>query len=269
MAERLTKKELNKIWFRWARFHLSSMSYEKIQGYNWAFSLYPIIQKYYENNDEEAKKLLLRHTTFYNTEPQTGALINGIVTGLEEERALGKDISDDMIHGVKTTLMGPIAGIGDAIVQGVIVPILLSIAMGLSEGGSIIGPLFYIIAWGITGTMISYTSFNSGYKLGFKAVDSFISEDSKKIRDAFNILGIIVVGGLSSSYVTLNTIFEIPYGNSSEKLQNILDMNFPKLLPLLAVILAWYLLSNKKMSSTKVLLVLTVIVTIGVLLGIF
>lgn len=267
--ERLTKKELNKIWFRWARFHLSSMSYEKIQGYNWAYSLFPLIEKYYTQNDKEKKDLLSRHTVFYNTEPQTGALVNGIVTGLEEERALGKEISDEMIHGVKTTLMGPIAGIGDAIIQGIIVPILLSIAMGLSEGGSVVGPIFYIIVWGITGTLISYSCFNSGYKLGFKAVDIFIGESSKKIRDAFNILGIIVVGGLASSYVTLNTVVEIPYGDTTQPLQNIMDGNFPKLLPLLAVLLSWYLLSSKKMSATKVLFTLSAIVSVGVLLGLF
>jgi mannose/fructose/N-acetylgalactosamine-specific phosphotransferase system component IID len=66
---------------------------------------------------------------FYNTEPQTGQLINGIVASLEEQIAMGEEVSEEMPVNIKTTLMGPLAGIGDSIIQGIIVPILLSIAM--------------------------------------------------------------------------------------------------------------------------------------------
>lgn len=267
--DKLSNKELNAIWFRWARFHLSSMSYEKLQASNWDYCMIPLAKKYYEDKSDEAKELMKRHTAFYNTEPQTGALVVGIVTGLEEAKARGEEIADEVIISIKSTLMGPIAGIGDAIIQGVIVPILLSIAMGLSGGGSIVGPLFYIFSWGIIGPIISYMSFKSGYKSGEKAVDTFIGESSKNIREAFNILGIIVVGGLAASYVSLVTTMVIPYGDNTAPLQDIIDGNFPKLLPLLVVLLSWYLLSKKKMGTTQVLFILTGIVIIGCLIGLF
>lgn len=265
---KLTKKELFKIWSRWARFHLSSMSYEKLQGHNWAYTMIPLGEKYYKDKPEEYLSLLKRHSVFYNTEPQTGALVNGIVTSLEEEKALGKDVDEDVITNVKTTLMGPIAGIGDAIIQGIIVPILLSIAMGLSTGGSAIGPMFYIIAFGIIGPSISYICFKNGYKLGLNAVEILVGENSKRLKDSFNLLGIMVVGGLAASYINLTTKIVIPYGDTTEMLQNILDSNFPKLLPLSAVLLSWWLLSSKKFSATKVILILTAIVAIGVVVGI-
>ena len=266
---KLTKRELIKIWSRWARFHLSSMSYEKLQGHNWAYSLIPLGEKYYKDNPEEYRKLLKRHSVFYNTEPQTGAIVNGIVTSLEEEKALGKDIPEEIITNIKTTLMGPIAGIGDSIMQGIIIPILLSIAMGLSAGGSAIGPIFYILAYGTIGPSISYLCFINGYKLGLNAVDKLIGENSKRLRDAFNVLGIMVVGGLAATYITLTTKIVIPYGDKTQNLQKILDKDFPKLLPLSIVLLSWWLLSSKKMKPTKVILILTAIVSVGVIIGVF
>jgi mannose/fructose/N-acetylgalactosamine-specific phosphotransferase system component IID len=265
----LTKKELLQIWLRWGFTHLSSMSYEKIQGHAWAWSYIPFVQKYYKNNPDAARRLLLRHSQFYNTEPQTGQLINGIVASLEEQIALGKKVPEEMPTNIKTSLMGPIAGIGDSLIQGIIVPILLSIAMGLATGGHALGPVFYIIAYGIIGPTISYLSFKSGYKLGVRAIDTIIGENAKRITDAFNVVGIMVVGGLAASLIVLKTPLDIPMGDTSQSLKKILNGIFPQILPLSMVLLSWWLISSKQMSPTKVILILTVIVSAGVIVGIF
>ena len=54
-----------------------------------------------------------------------------------------------------------------------------------------------------------------------------------------------------------------------QELQSVMDGIFPRLLPLLMVILSWWLIAKKRMSATKVILILTAIVTVGVLLGVF
>lgn len=266
---KLTKKDLRQIWYRWGFTHLSSMSYEKLQAHAWAFSYIPFANKFYKNDPEAKKRLLVRHSMFYNTEPQTGQLINGIVASLEEQIATGGDVPEELPINIKTTLMGPLAGIGDSIIQGIIVPILLSIAMGLAAGGNALGPIFYMVAYGIIGPTISYLCFMNGYKLGVSAIDVIVGENAKRITDAFNTLGIIVVGGLAASNINLLTKIKIPMGDEVQKLQTVLDGIFPKVLPLAMVILAWYLLTSKQMSATKVILVLTVISAIGVILGVF
>jgi mannose/fructose/N-acetylgalactosamine-specific phosphotransferase system component IID len=148
-----------------------------------------------------------------------------------------------------------LAGIGDSIIQGIIVPILLSIGMGLAAGGNALGPIFYIISYGIIGPLISYLCFMNGYRLGVNAIDVIIGENAKRITDAFNILGIMVVGGLAASNIALTTAIKIPMGDEVQKLQTVL--------------LAWYLLTSKQMTATKVILVLTVISAIGVVIGVF
>lgn len=265
----LSKHDLNQIWYRWGFTHLSSMSYEKIQGPSWAFSYIPFAKKFYKDDPEGRRRLLVRHSMFYNTEPQTGQLINGIVASLEEQIAMGKTVSEEMPVNIKATLMGPLAGIGDSIIQGIIVPILLSIAMSLAKGGSVIGPLFYIVAYGIIGPTISYIAFHSGYRLGVNAIDVIVGENSKRITDAFNILGVMVVGALAANTIVLKTIAKIPMGGKTQSLQTVLDGIFPALFPLAAVLLSWWLVSSKQMSATKVILILTAIITVGCLVGLF
>ncbi|MFB6465418.1 PTS system mannose/fructose/sorbose family transporter subunit IID [Cytobacillus sp. Hz8] len=267
--DRLTKKELRQIWLRWGFTHLTSMSYEKLQSHAWAYSFIPFANKYYKNDPEAKRRLLLRHSLFYNTEPQTGSLINGIVTSMEEEIALGNNVPETMPVNIKTSLMGPLAGLGDSIIQGIIVPTLLSIAMGLADGGNPLGPIFYIITYGIIGPLISYLCFKYGYRLGVNAIDVVTGENAKRITDAFNVLGIMIVGGLAASYITLNTTLKIPMGDKMKPLQEVLEGIFPHILPLSMVLLSWWLISSKQMTATKVILILTAIVTLGVVVGIF
>lgn len=266
---RLSKEELRQIWYRWGFTHLSSMSYEKLQAHAWAFSYIPFVEKYYKDDPEAKRRLLIRHSMFYNTEPQTGQIINGIVASMEEEIALGKDVPEELPVNIKATLMGPLAGIGDSLIQGIIVPVLLSIAMGMSAHGSAVGPIFYIVAYGILGPLISYLSFFNGYRLGLTAIDKIIGDNVKRITDAFNILGIMVVGGLAAGNIVLNTKLEIPMGDAIRPLQEVLDGIFPNILPLSMVILAWWLISAKQMTATKVILILTAIASLGVVIGVF
>ena len=67
---------------------------------------------------------------------------------MEEARANGaEEIDDEMINGIRAGLMGPLAGIGDSLIVGTYIPILLGIALGFAEGGSILGPLFYCLLY--------------------------------------------------------------------------------------------------------------------------
>lgn len=265
----LTNKDLNQLWLRWAFTHLSSMSYEKLQAHAFAWSYIPFANKYYADDPEAKRRLLVRQSVFYNTEPQTGTLVNGIVASLEENIALGGDVDEEMPNNVKTALMGPLAGIGDSIVQGIIVPILLSIGMGLAAGGSPLGPLFYIISWGIIGPLISFVCFRTGYKLGVGAVDMIVGETARRLTDAFNVLGIMVIGALSAGNIALVTTLNIPMGGDWAPLQDTLDGVFPKILPLIAVLVTWWMLDKKQFSPTKVILVLTAAVIVFCLLGVF
>ena len=228
----------------------------------------PIIKKLYKT-DEERGEALRRHSTFYNTEPQLGSVVNGIVIGLEEAKANGQPIEDELIDGVKVGLMGPIAGVGDVIIQGIMVPLLLSIGMGLAIDGSILGPLFYTITWLPACLLVSYFLFMRGYDFGVDAVDIIMGEEAKRITESLTILGIIVMGGIAASYVNLNIAAVYESGETIINFQELIDKIFPKLLPLIVVITSWKLLQKEKMTPLKLMGIYLVVCIVGVLIGLF
>ena len=94
---KLDQQTLRKSWWSWYNGNLSSMSFEWLESFGFAVSMIPVIKKLYGGNKEEEISALRRHSVFYNTEPQIGSLVNGMMCGLEEERANGAEIDDDVI----------------------------------------------------------------------------------------------------------------------------------------------------------------------------
>lgn len=268
--KKLSKKTLQKSWFRWFCSNLTSMSYQWLETFAFTDSMVPVIKELYDDKEEQIAALK-RHATFYNTEPQLGSVINGVVCGLEEEKANGAEIDDDVINGIKVGLMGPLAGIGDAVVPGMWIPLLLSIAIGLAKGGNILGPIFYVVTYLTSATFASYYLFFKGYQLGTKSIDIIVGEAAQRVRESFNLLGAIVVGGVAASYVSVSTALKISTGNNEAPvvLDDVLNGIFPNILPLILVIFCWWLMAKKKISPLKVMLILVVMAIVGVFVGFF
>ena len=149
MEKKLSKKALNKSFHNWYYGHLTCFSQEHMQTFGYLCAMLPLVEELYDNEDDKAKAMNT-YTAFFNTEPQLGSVIVGITAGLEEARASGQDdVDEETINGLRAGLMGPIAGIGDSLVVGTVIPILLGIAMGMSTGGSPLGAIFYIIVWNL------------------------------------------------------------------------------------------------------------------------
>ncbi len=168
----LSKKDVIKSWLRWFFFAQSNYNYERLQSTAFSHSMLPVLKKLYPDK-EELKQEVETHLAFFNTEPICGCVIHGITIAMEEEKANGADeISGDGMNAIKTGLMGPLAGIGDTLTQGVITPIVLAVCIGLTEGGaSIAGPILFVIAQYIIMTSISFGMWTNGYKYGKKAVE--------------------------------------------------------------------------------------------------
>ncbi len=106
----------------------------------------PIVDELYDTDDQRLRHFL--PVTFFNTEPQIGSMV-GLTASLEEARANSEAIDDETIS-LRAGLMGPLAGLGDSISL-VLYSILLGIALekALSKGGSVLGPLFYVVVWNL------------------------------------------------------------------------------------------------------------------------
>ena len=131
MAEKkLSKKALNKSFRNWFYGHLTCFSQEHMQTFGYLCAMLPLVEELYDTKEEQTEALKT-YSAFFNTEPQIGTMIVGVTAGLEEARANGEAIDDDAINGIRAGLMGPLAGLGDSLIVGTLIPILLGIALGL------------------------------------------------------------------------------------------------------------------------------------------
>lgn len=269
--KKLSKKTLNKSFRNWYYGHLTCFSQEHMQTFGYLCSMLPVIEELYETKEEQ-KEALETYKAFFNTEPQLGTVIVGVTVGLEEAKANGEPVTSDTINGLRAGLMGPIAGIGDSLVVGVLIPLLLGIALGLSTDGSPVGAIFYIIAWNLIVTLGMRMLYFKGYELGGKAVEFLTGEKATALRESIMMLGSIVIGAVAATWVSVNTVFKMINAETGEAF---LDLNaqinsvLPKGLTAVFVLFCWYMIAKKKMSPIKVMLLLVVIAFVGVLIGFF
>lgn len=268
--KKLSRKALNRSFLNWFYGHLTCFSQEHMQTFGYMLSMLPIVEDLYDSNEDQTKNLLT-YSTFFNTEPQVGSVVVGITAGMEEARANGEDVDDETINGIRAGLMGPLAGMGDSLVVGTLLPILLGIAMGLSGGGSVLGPIFFILVWNIGMFLIMRFLYFKGYELGGKAVEYLVGEKANAIREAIIMLGTMVIGGVTAMWINIETSFQMlnSEGGVIVDLQSTLDSVYPKILSPIFVILCWYLLSKKRMSPVVVMLILVAVALVGVLVGFF
>lgn len=268
--KKLTKKTLLKSFHHWYYGNLTCFSQEHMQTFGYLTSMLPIVEELYEDQEDKARSMQT-YTAFFNTEPQLGTLIVGITAGLEEARANGsEEVDDETINGLRAGLMGPVAGIGDSLVVGTLIPVILGIAIGLSTGGSPIGAIFYIIVWNVLAYLGMRFAYFKGYELGDKAVEFLVGAQGQAIRKAVSIVGGMVVGGVAATWVSVKTSFQLGSAkNPYLVLQDKLDEVYPDLLTAIFIVFCWWLMAKKNISPLKVMLLLVVIAFVGVITGFF
>lgn len=264
----LTKQDLFKSYMLWISMTQATYSYERLQAPGFVSAMMPAIERLYGDDPEAKKEMCRRHMEFFNTEPWlTGPGVVGITLSMEEERANGVPITGEDISGVKTSLMGPMAGIGDTLRQGTLIPIIGSIAITLGLSGNFIGPIFYMVATLGINYALSYMLFKFAYNKGKEGIqDIFASGQLEKFMTLATTVGAIAIGGLAATTVNVSSKLVITLGKNTLSIQALLDKILKGILPLGAIYLAYYLLQKKKLSSTKVLLVLIAISIVGVLI---
>ena len=267
--KKVSKKTLNSSFWRWWYGNLTCFSHEHMQTFGYMWSMLPIIKELYPTHEEQCEKMQTYYP-FFNTEPQIGCIVVGITAGLEEARANGADgIDDEMINGIRAGLMGPLAGIGDSLIVGTYIPILLGIALGFAEGGSAIGPIFYIVVWNATSIWFQHYIYFLGYNLGGSAVELLVGDRATAFRNAVITMGQVIVGAMAASWVAISTNIVIAQDSTGADitLGSKLDGAFPKLLTCVFVLFCWWLMAKKGMSPVKYLLLMVVIGFVGSVIG--
>ncbi|MGM0216022.1 PTS system mannose/fructose/sorbose family transporter subunit IID [Enterococcus sp. AZ109] len=266
----LSKSTLNKTYFRWVFTTELSNSYERLQALSFCVSMLPTIDELYKDKKDEYKAAMQRHLQFYNTEGTFGGLILGVICSLEEERANGVNLPDEMFSGLKTGLMGPLAGIGDTVIWGTLRPIIFSLAVTLAKTGNILGGITPFL-FAIISLILGYSLFNFGYKVGRESIQALLNSGMiNKVITGSSILGLIMMGALSASYVSLSIPIEIKLSNAEPLVvQELLDQILPGMLPLLVIFAIYWYFDKKGQSYNLVIGTIIGLSLLGSLIGLF
>jgi PTS system mannose-specific IID component len=256
----ITRNDVFQSFLRWLFFSHANYNWERYQATGFAHAMAPIIKKLYKS-PEDIKAALKRHLIFFNTEPDTGGVIHGMVIALEEQRAMGNvDIDDETINNVKIGLMGPFAGLGDTLKQGLWFPVWQSIGIGVAvaaegAGSGILGPIVYFLAACFYtyafGWWVYWQGYAQGQTLVTRLLQTRLLDD---VRTGAAILGAAVLGALGAQFVTVATglTFSVTSGKGDEAVTQVFSIQeklfnalYPSLLPLLSILLIIWLFRRK------------------------
>lgn len=242
-APLLDKATLNKMAWR-SVFLQGSFNYERMQAAGWLYSILPGLEKIHTDKDDLAASMS-HNLEFFNTHPFLVTFVMGIILSLEQNKA---DIAT--IRAVRVAAMGPLGGIGDALFWFTLVPIAAGISANMALDGNIAGPFLFLAIFNIAQFALRYWLMHWSYKLGVDAIGIFTA-NAKEFTRAASILGVFVVGALTSLYGGTKLGIVIPNGEAPIDLQAILDGILPKLIPLSITLLLYWLLAKKKWTPIK------------------
>lgn len=260
-AKPLDKATLNKmIWM--STMLQASFNYERMQAAGWLWSILPGLKKIHTNKEDLAASMT-HNLDFFNTHTYTVNFVLGIVMSLEQQKA---DIST--IRAVRTSIMGPLGGIGDALIWFALYPIVAGITATMAIQGNIAGViLYFVLIFGVQMALRYFLTMWS-YKLGTNAI-AMLTKNAKELTRAVSILGIFVIGALTCNYANVQLGMVMPNGESEIAIQQMLDNILPSALSLGVTMLCFYLIKKRGWSPSKCIFLLLGIGIVGCMFGIF
>ena len=280
----VSQKTLRKSFLNWFFWNGCSQQAETMLGMGFAQSMAPVIEELYDSKEDRAAGLQ-RHITLFNTESQVGSICNGIAIGMEEQLANGNG-SPEAIQEAKVALIGPTSAIGDSLWVATIIPLLLTICLSVASAMTEmawVGAVIYIIVYPIGTYLLSWKLFNMGYKAGLEGIQRFMASGQlDHIIQSVSILGLIVVGALTASFVTctLNIdiksaaqVFDEASGTyvdgviSVLNLDNLLNSVFPKIVPLGLTLFVYRLYAKKNWTPLAIMVLILVLAAILTAIG--
>ena len=260
-AQALDKKTLNKMVWRSLNLQ-ASFNYERMQAAGWLYCILPGLEKIH--TDKEDLKLAMAHNLeFFNTHPFLVTFVMGIVLSMEQQKA---DINT--IRAVRVAAMGPLGGIGDAIFWFTLVPIAAGICSNMAIQGSFAGPILFLLIFNAVQFAVRFFLMGWSYKLGSAAI-GILTANAKEFTRAASMLGVFIVGALTSNYGGTTVALTIANGESPIVIQSILDGVLPKMIPLALTLMCYFLMKKKGFTPVKCIGLLLVIGLVGGFFGIF
>ncbi|MGN0417599.1 PTS system mannose/fructose/sorbose family transporter subunit IID [Anaerostipes faecalis] len=247
----LSKGEVLKSWTIWWIIAEVGHSFERMQAPMFCTAMVPALKKFYPGEENKGKYIeaLKRHMTFFNTEAHWGGgPCLGLSLAMEEKKSQAYDeIPGEVILNLKTGLMGPLAGIGDTISWSTLMYLFIGLFLPLAQKGNPLGGIGPVVCLTVVCFAIGYILTERTYAYGYSFAENMLKSGLvNMIIAGASILGLFMMGGLASTYVTVSTPIKFVTSTYTTTLQSILDSILPGILPLVVVLLVWKYLSKSR-----------------------
>lgn len=266
---KFTSGELVHSALTYMQFFAWGMNFNTFSAGGQLFAMVPVMKKLYPGNVDKQCDEILKYDCYYHTTPQLNGFIEGATIALEEQRAAGVDINPEDIIAIRTGLMGPLAGVGDPLIQGVFGVIIASISVSMGIAGNILGAWFYLIM--NVALMVFMHAFGVifVYKRGSSIIEKLVSSGILgRIMDAAQTVGLIAFGALAAQVVSVGFGITFNIGSVALDLQaTLFDAIIPKLVPF-ALCLTCIRAKNKGTSTMKIMVIMLICSFVGGALGI-
>lgn len=273
MAEKIS--DLRRTWeFFWRSWTIqATWNYERQMNMGFMYGIAPTLERLYpDKNDPEQvarkKEAYERNMAFYNCTPQTSSFVLGLVSSMEEKYARDrKNFNPDTINTVKTSLMGPLSGIGDSFFQGTVRIIAFGLGISLAQQGSVLGPILAVLLSFLPAWLVTWYGGKLGYQMGEKYL-SKLQEGNlmEQVLHVCSIVGVMVIGAMVASMIGIVT--PIKFEATNLVLQDVLNSILPQMIPL-ALTACMYWMIKHKFSTGKMLAICIVCGIVFNALGIF
>lgn len=263
------RKMLNSIFLRSFTVFASRAGATKAHAPGFMYSILPAVNHYYKDDAKGQTEALKRETTWYNITQNVGTFVMGLVASMEKKNAQDPNFDSNSIVALKTSLMGPLSGIGDSIFWGVLRVIAAGIGISLASQGSILGPILFLIIYNVPSILTRYYLTYIGFTLGDTFIeDMYQSGSMKLLNKAASTLGLMMIGSMTATMVTFQSKLAIPIaGGKPIEIQTYLDQLWQGLVPL-AITLGCYWLLSKKVNVNWILLGVLILAVVLGLVGV-
>lgn len=255
---KLSEKNKKRAVWKFSFIGANNLNYGTLMGTGYAWAVADPLREIYKNDEDYQKAMRMEHE-YFNITPYMGPLVIGADLAMQEKEGIE---SLNAVRSIKTSLMGPLSGIGDSLLWVLYPTIMGSIAGYMALDGNPLGAIIWMLL-NLTLILLRLKLFEIGYNSGVRLITD-LSDKLSAITEGASVMGLTVVGSLIATVVRVKSPIEFKFGEVVLNLQTgIFDKILPALLPVALTGIVYYLMEKRKWGFLRVILTIVVFSLIG------
>ena len=242
-----------------------SYNYENMQALVFLYAMIPVIKRYYQKTEERIEAYR-RHFTLFNVTPALFGFVSGLAASMEKIASQDKNYDVSSINAIKSSLMGPLSGIGDSIFWGALKVVATGVGVSFAAQGSILGPILYFLINFIPGMMAKLLLPRISFKMGTEFFASMEKNGTiSLVTRLCNVVGLMTIGAMATSMVKMNLAWELNLSGNILNLQSVIDSILPQALSVALTLLMFKYLKK----DVKPMTLMCILIVVGIVSSYF